>query len=199
MRIRRFLRRNAASVAALAALLACGDGADRSDTATVADSGVAARTTAQPTGAASDVAAIRDYELRMEQVDKYYAASRNIALAMNRMSPEEQAQVEMDSADVDLNGYIARLENSPAINQAIRDAGLTAREFSLILWSMLQSGMASAVLDAQPDVNQDSLAQALNVNMANVRFMREHQSELQRKQDSLDREIESMDTRRDTT
>jgi hypothetical protein len=145
-----------------------------------------------PAGQTTDVGDITRYELRMEQVDKYFAAFRNIAAAMQRMTPEQRERLDMDAGQTDLGGYIARLESEPEINRAIRDAGLTAREFALILWSMLQSGMASAVLQTRPDANEDSLAREMNVNMANVRFLREHDAALRQKQQALEAEMRAM-------
>lgn len=172
--------------------------ADRTDTAgdtSSAAGNVAEGARASEPGqaaASSDAATLADYDLEMGQVDKYFAAYRNIGSALQSMSAEERAQIEFDASDTDLNGYIARLEAQPVLNRAIQQAGLTAREFSLILWSMLQSGMAVAVMETQPNVNEDSLAREMQVNMDNVRFMREHQAEIQQKQQALDQELRSM-------
>jgi hypothetical protein len=177
----------AASAAALVVLLAaCAENVETADTGAAGGEAMAA--SAQTT----DIGDIRDYELRMEQVDKYYAAFRNIAQAMQRMTPAEREQLNTDASTVDLNAYVAKLEQQPEINRAIRDAGLTPREFSLILWSMLQSGMASAVLQTRPNANEDSLAREMNVSMANVRFMREHDAELRQRQQALDVEMRDM-------
>jgi hypothetical protein len=177
----------AASAAALVVLLAaCAENVETADTGAAGGEAMAA--SAQTT----DIGDIRDYELRMEQVDKYYAAFRNIAQAMQRMTPAEREQLNTDASTVDLNAYVAKLEQQPEINRAIRDAGLTPREFSLILWSMLQSGMASAVLQTRPNANDDSLAREMNVSMANVRFMREHDAELRQRQQALDVEMRDM-------
>jgi hypothetical protein len=177
----------AASAAALVVLhAACAENVETADTGAAGGEAMAA--SAQTT----DIGDIRDYELRMEQVDKYYAAFRNIAQAMQRMTPAEREQLNTDASTVDLNAYVAKLEQQPEINRAIRDAGLTPREFSLILWSMLQSGMASAVLQTRPNANEDSLAREMNVSMANVRFMREHDAELRQRQQALDVEMRDM-------
>jgi hypothetical protein len=177
----------AANAAALVVLLAaCAENVETADTGAAGGEAMAA--SAQTT----DIGDIRDYELRMEQVDKYYAAFRNIAQAMQRMTPAEREQLNTDASTVDLNAYVAKLEQQPEINRAIRDAGLTPREFSLILWSMLQSGMASAVLQTRPNANEDSLAREMNVSMANVRFMREHDAELRQRQQALDVEMRDM-------
>jgi hypothetical protein len=128
----------------------------------------------------------------MDQVDKYYAAFGNIAEAMSRMSPAEREALNMDAGQSDLDAYIANLERSPQINSAIRDAGLSAREFSMILWSMLQSGMAAAVLQMRPNDNQDSLVREMNANMDNVEFMREHEAELKQKQQALEARMRAL-------
>lgn len=178
---------------ALAILLgACADSSD-SATDTMAAAGAMEGATASEPGtaaASSDAATLASYELRMEQVDKYFDAFRNIGRALQGMTPAEREALDFEASDTDFNGYVARLESRPALNEAIREAGLTAREFSLVLWSMLQSGMAAAVMQAQPNVDQDSLAAAMQVNMDNVRFMREHEAELQQKQQALDAEME---------
>jgi hypothetical protein len=173
--------------AAFTMLAACAD-----DTDTAVDTGAAAG--AMETGGAetAGIATLANYDLTMDQVDKYFAAFRNMGAAMQRMSPQERETLEFDASNTDFNGYVARLEAHPVIERAIRDAGLSAREFSLVLWSMLQSSMANAVLQAQPDANEDSLARAMQVNMNNVRFMREHEGEIRQKQEALDQEMQEM-------
>ena len=173
---------------ALALFTGC---ADSSDTA-VADSAAGIGAGAASADASGDLRTLANYDLRMEQVNKYYAAFRSIGAAMQGMTPQQREQLDMNANDANLDGYIARLEGQPVINSAIRDAGLSAREFALILWSMLQSGMASAVMQMQPNADKDSLARAMEVNMDNVDFMREHEAELRQKQEALQAELERL-------
>ena len=191
MSVRNFVVSRVACAATVIALLAaCADSADTVDTA--------AAGTAASSDQTTDLADITNYELRMEQVDKYFAAFRNIAAAMQRMTPQQREQLDMDAGQTDLNGYVARLESQPEVNSAIRSAGLSAREFSLILWSMLQSGMASAALQSRPELNEDSLAREMQVNMANVRFIRENEAALREKQQALEAEMRAMGMNEDT-
>ena len=180
------LARLALCTATVAILAGCADGSDSAVDETAESGGAASAT------AADDLRDVSNYELRMEQVDKYYQAFRNIGEAMKDMTPQQRESLEMDASDADLDTYVSRLEGQPAINSAIRDAGLSAREFSLILWSMLQSGMAAAVLDMQPNANQDSIAREMDANMDNVRFIRENEAELRRKQEALQADMEKM-------
>jgi hypothetical protein len=180
------ITRLAFCAATVAALAGCADGSD-ADVEETAEAGGAASATA-----ASDLRDVSNYELRMGQVDKYYEAYRNMGEAMKDMTPQQREALDMDASDADLDTYVSRLEGQPAINSAIRDAGLSAREFSLILWSMLQSGMAAAVLDMQPNANQDSLVREMDANMGNVKFMRDNEAELRRKQEALQADMEKM-------
>ena len=180
------LARLAFCAATVAILAGCADGSDSAVDETTEAGGAASAT------AADDLRDVSNYELRMEQVDKYYQAFRNIGEAMKDMTPQQREALEMDASDTDLDTYVSRLEGQPAVNSAIRDAGLSAREFSLILWSMLQSGMAAAVLDMQPNANQDSIAREMDANMDNVRFLRENEAELRRKQEALQADMEKM-------
>lgn len=190
--------RRALAALALAGLAFTSACADQSDSAV--DTGAAAGTMAEGARASepgqaadsNDAATLAAYDLEMENVDKYFAAYRNIGSALQSMSAQERAQLEFDASDTDLNGYIAKLESQPVLNNAIRQAGLTAREFSLILWSMLQSSMASQVMASQPNADEDSLANAMQVNMDNVRFMRDHEQEIRQKQQALDQELRAM-------
>ncbi|HUF31109.1 MAG TPA: hypothetical protein VMM77_10715 [Gemmatimonadaceae bacterium] len=180
------LIRAAVCVTAVAVFTGCADSSDTS----VGDSATASG--ASTADASGDLRALANYDLRMEQVDKYYAAFRNIGVAMQGMTPQQREALGMDASDQNLDAYISGLESQPAINSAIRDAGLTAREFALILWSMLQSGMASAVMDMQPNADKDSLAREMEVNMDNVNFVRQNEAELRRKQEALQADLERM-------
>ena len=174
-------------------LAACADGSD-----TAVDTAVDTGST-QATAPASGEVELARYELNMEGVNQYFTAFRNMGTAMQGMSAMEREALDFDASDTDFNGYVGRLESQPVLDRAIRDAGLTPREFSLVLWSMLQASMANAVLQAQPAANQDSLAAEMRVNMANVRFMREHEAEIRQKQQQLDAELERLGLASDDT
>ncbi|HSJ63315.1 MAG TPA: hypothetical protein VK922_05325 [Gemmatimonadaceae bacterium] len=52
--------------------------------------------------------------------------------------------------------------------------------------------MASAVLQSRPELNEDSLAREMQVNMANVRFIRENEAVLREKQQALEADMRAM-------
>ena len=72
---------------------------------------------------------------------------------------------------------------------AIRDAGLSPREFMMITMSFLQTGMAAAVAKMHPNANQDSLIRSMKVNPDNVKFYNENEAEITRKARELEDEM----------
>lgn len=134
------------------------------------------------------LADISSYRLTMDKVDRWMNAQRSMARQVAALSPAEReafkARQEQkdDASDADMDEMVQRIESEPMMKAAVRDAGLSPREFTLLTMSMIQTGMATAVLDMRPNDNQDSLARAMKANMDNIRFMRENQAELTRKQ-----------------
>ncbi len=170
---------------------ACGDAADSEGT-DVAESPVA---DAPDGGSDADLADVTNYELTMDRVERYFQASINIGRAMQGMSPAERQafegpedQEEMPSLD----DMAARISANPAVESAVRDAGLTPREYGVIAMSMLQAAMAQAFSAMQPNADPDSLARAAGANPANVAFMRDNAEELGRRQEELAAEMEAL-------
>lgn len=175
-------------VAALLLAVACSS----ENAAPPADSGAAATTAAAAGDGASDLADITNYRLTMDKVDQYYAAQRNMMVAMKDMSPAEREALELENDNPSLDDMARSFESHPAIASAMRDAGLTGREFATITMSMVQSGMAAMALQMRPNDDQDSLAREMQANMANIKFMQENQAALERKQAELRAEMQRL-------
>jgi hypothetical protein len=149
---------------------------------------------AAPSGDA-DLADVTNYELTMDRVEKYFAATVNIGRAMQQMTPAERAafeQTEEQEQMPSLDDMADRISEHPAVESAVRDAGLSPREYGLVAYAMLQAGMAQAVAAMQPGADPDSLARAAGVNPATVAFMRDNAEELGRRQQELAAEMEAL-------
>ena len=181
--------RRAALIAPLLLAAACASDAD-----TAADSaGAAPAAAAAPASTGDDAADITSFELTMERMDRYYAAQRALALRLKDMSPAERESFDVAAdADDSLDDMVRRYEASPTMAAALREAGMSAREFAVMTMSIVQSGMAAAVLQMRPEANQDSLMREMKVNPANVRFMRENEAALQQKQAELQAELQRL-------
>lgn len=178
------MRRTAWLTALLALAAACSAGDDAApDPGTAGD--------AAPAG--DDNAQIAAYELTMDRVNRLFEAQRNIALAVRDMPEGERAAMQnLDMNDATLADFGARLESIPAVDRALEDAGLSGREYATATMAMVSAAMASSVMQMRPNDNHDSLARAMNANLANVEFFREHEAELTRRQQALEAELRGM-------
>jgi hypothetical protein len=166
----------------------CGGGDATRDTAAAAGAGTPA------TIVDADLRDVGTYELTMDKIDKYLAATRNMALAMKGLTPEQREKLKArGDASASLDDYAAQIESEPIARDAVRRAGLSSREFATITMAYLQAGMADAVLQMRPDIkNADSIAREMKANPANVRFVRENRAALDAKFKALEAEMKAM-------
>ena len=181
--------RRVALLAPLLLVVACAPDAD-----TAADSGAAAApAAAAPASTGDDLADVSAYELTMDRMDRFYAVQRALGTRMAAMSPAEREALDIASdADDSIDDTVRKLEGNATMAAALRDAGMSAREFTVLTAAIMQSGMAAAVLQMRPEANQDSLMREMKVNPANVRFLRENEATLQRKQAELQAEMQRL-------
>ena len=184
-------RRFSSVAVALFALAACSKEKTSDSAATTAtpESPAAAAPTAD-----RDLADVTQYKLSMDKIDNYLQAQRNIAAEAASMTPEQRAALEArgkdeSNANASIDEMVKRIETEPMMVAAIKDAGLSAREFTVITFSVMQTGMAAAVLKMRPKDNQDSLMRAMQANPDNVKFYNEHEAEITQKMKSIEGEM----------
>jgi hypothetical protein len=163
---------------------------------TTASTTPAAGTTSSAS-ADAELADVTQYTLTMDKYDKYLAAQRNIALKAKDLSPEERQKFKEgpdseDNSSQSLDDMAKRIESEPLMNAAVRDAGLSPREFAVITMSMMQTAMAAGVLKMRPNDNQDSLIREMKANPANVKFWQANEAELTRKQKAVADEMKRL-------
>ena len=139
---------------------------------------------------------VSSYHLTMDKIDKYIAAERNLAAKAKSMTPEERQALEergdQDSdSDASIDDMVKKFDSEPVLKSSIQDAGLSTREFVMITMSMMQSGMAAAVLKMRPNDNQDSLIRSMQANPENVKFFQEHEAEITQKQKAIEAELKA--------
>jgi hypothetical protein len=156
-----------------------------------------AASTTSSASADAELADVTQYTLTMDKYDKYLAAQRNIALKAKDLSPEERQKFKEgpdseDNSSQSLDDMAKRIESEPLMNAAVRDAGLSPREFAVITMSMMQTAMAAGVLKMRPNDNQDSLIREMKANPANVKFWQANEAELTRKQKAVADEMKRL-------
>jgi hypothetical protein len=178
----------AAAALALASTACAGDDADS------ADSAAGGAPAAEAPSSGDDLTDVSNYRLTMDKVDRYFDAQLAIARRVKDLSPEERAPLEQmeSSANATLQDMANRLESHPATREGLREANISAREFATLTMAMVQAGMAASVLQMRPNDNQDSLAREMKASMENIRFIRENEAELTRKQQELESELREM-------
>ena len=145
----------------------------------------------------ADLADVTNYRLSMDKIDKYIAAQKNIGAKAASLTPAQREALQArndDSSDpnASLNDMVKRIEAEPMMVSAIRDAGLSPREFTMITISMMQTGMAAAVLKMRPTDNQDSLIREMKANPDNIKFYNANEAEITRKAKEVEAEMKKL-------
>jgi len=166
---------------------------DEAPTTTATGAGTPAPASKQ---AEEDLADVTKYRLTMDKFDKYLAASRNIGMKAKSMTPAQRAAMEQrneaNDPNASLDQMVANIEKEPMMVQAIREAGLSPREFTMITISFMQTGMAAAVAKMRPNDNQDSLIRSMQANPDNIKFYNENEAEITRKSKALEAEMKQL-------
>jgi len=145
----------------------------------------------------AELADVQSYRLSMDKIDKMLAAQRILAAKAKAMTPAEREAMEArDESASDpnesLDDMARKIDGEPMLRDAIREAGLSSREYVLITMSMMQTGMADGVLKMRPKDNQDSLIREMKANPDNIKFYREHQAEITAKSKAIEAEMKGV-------
>ena len=176
-------------------LLVAGCGGDKDAAATGGAPAAAPGASTESTD--EQLADISEYKLTMDKYDKYIAAQRNIALKAKDLSAAEKEAFQKRSDargdnNESLDDMVRNIESEPLMNSAVREAGLSAREFTMITMAMMQTAMAYSVAKMRPKDNQDSLIREMKANPDNVKFWQANEAEITRKQKALEAEMKQL-------
>lgn len=192
------LRRRLAAVvtaftlAALGALAACSKSdAGRRGAADSAAAPLAAVPASSPSAAAiaagqRDLQLLEDYKLSMATMDRWYRAMHNVA-GVVKAHPELKDSFATDGTS-SIDEETTRIEGMPEFRKAINDAGMSVREFELVMWTTMQAGVAQGAIDA--GANRDSIIRNVKVSPDNLAFMKEHAAELKARQQKMEAELD---------
>ncbi len=86
----------------------------------------------------SDLEQLQDFKLSMPRMQKWVQAQRNlVALSKARPDLEGSYQVEKNAS---IDQQVAALEGHADVRKAVRDAGVSPREFTLTPWGLHAGG-----------------------------------------------------------
>lgn len=183
----------AASFSGLLALAACTkDNSSQPAAATSASTAAASSTQAD-----EDLSDITRYRLSMDKIDKYIQSQKNLAAKVKSMSPAEREAFknndDVADANASIDEMVAKIDKQPVMAEAIKSAGLSTREWVMVTMSMMQTGMAAAVVKMRPNDNQDSLMREMKVNPENVKWYTEHEAEITAKTKAIEAEMKALE------
>ncbi len=142
------------------------------------DTDVAAPATTGSRSLDSDLEQVQDFKLSMPRMQKWAQAGRNlVALSKARPDLESSYKVEQNAS---LDQQVAALEGHPEVRKAVKDAGLSPREFTMISFAYMQAATAQSVGRMPPGRTRDSVMQSLKVHPDNVTFIQSNRSELEK-------------------
>jgi hypothetical protein len=127
---------------------------------------------------------VSNYRLTTAAMQKFVTATQ----ALHKLEDEDLQVAEqfenLDEDNVELAQIAAALDSEPRVKSAINGAGLTSREYVTFMFSMIQTMITAAMLDA---TGENALAQIENsVLKQNVQFFREHREEFEAMGEALD-------------
>lgn len=172
-------------------LLGCGGSAASDNEAGSAAPGAAGNRVAPraPGDMQADMAELADYQLNMEDLEKYTVAQMNMLKAGRATGgPDDESGDESEGeTDADgnmapeedantLGGMEAKVESTPFMRKAVEDAGLDAREYATISLTYMTSAMAAGLVKAGRPV--DSVAALMKVNPDNVNWILQNEAKV---------------------
>jgi hypothetical protein len=125
---------------------------------------------------AADAAELKGYRLTMPKVEAWAKASVAIAEAMKaKVASGDTVSDDADEGESagSLDDVAARLQREPTVRRALRSAGISAREYSIVGLVLMQAMMAEAMMRQNPTVKLGE------VNPANVQFVKTNRARLE--------------------
>jgi hypothetical protein len=164
---------------------------------TAATSSASTPASASQSQSDEDLQDVSKYKLSMDKIDKYIQSQKNMAAKVKSMSPAEREAFSSrdiaSDANASLDDMVAKIDKEPVMVEAIKSAGLSTREWVLVTMSMMQTGMAAAVLKMRPNDNQDSLMREMKVNPDNIKFYNEHEAEITAKTKAIEADMKALE------
>lgn len=122
-----------------------------------------------------DLETLSTYELTMEDLHKWARANTAVS-AITRQRPDLEEQMAINPEEASIDGLADKLNNVPDVRDAIQSNGLSARQFTVITFTVMQVAMAQMAL--QQGVPADSFAARAGINPGNLDFYEANRVEI---------------------
>lgn len=130
-----------------------------------------------------DITEVAEYRLTMDAVQKMHRAQLNIYEAMQQ-DPQLAQMASMSAEEFSLDAMEQRFGSVPGIRTAIEEAGLSVREYGVIMLALFQASFAQASLEM--GAQRDTVLAATHMNPDNLEFVEQNRDALRQMQDELE-------------
>lgn len=133
----------------------------------------------------ADTRAINAYTLTMPKVEAWMNATLDMYKAAKAKAAAEGEDGASEDEDDDASGNesldetAARINRMPEARRALRAAGLTAREYTLVSLTLMQAMMADAMMRQYPKMERPK------INQANLAFVQKNRAHLEARMNAL--------------
>jgi len=131
----------------------------------------------------ADIVEVAEYRLTMDVVQKMHRAQLNIYAAMEQ-NPQLAQMASMSAEQFSLDAMEERFGSVPEIRSAIEEAGLSVREYGVIMLALFQASFAQASLEM--GAQRDTVLAATHMNPDNLEFVEQNRDALRQMQDDLE-------------
>jgi len=129
----------------------------------------------------ADESAIRSYSLTMSKFEAWVAATAATQRALEAL-PEGEARAVRIGADGSIDRVAGIYDRIPSLRSAVRDHGLTTREFTVFGLALIQALTVNAALRYNPNG-----AKPDQVNPANLKFVEANRAVIEERMRSMGR------------
>jgi hypothetical protein len=121
---------------------------------------------------------ISRHQLTTADLRKLTRAHENMKRLVQQQRAAPESEEEFAPGAESLSDIAAEIERTPQMRKAVEDAGLTARQYALMSFALMQASVADLLV--KQGAKPDSVASELGIHPANLRFVREHEAEIAR-------------------
>jgi hypothetical protein len=125
----------------------------------------------------ADLKAVAATTLTMPKYKQYLDAT--VTLASVAAKNPGLAEGMKDGGEKSIDDQVKAIESNPQVKAAVTSTGLTARDYVLTQWALLQTGMAYAMTKGT-GATQDDMIKKAGVSKANMDFYAKNEAEINR-------------------
>lgn len=122
-----------------------------------------------------DLETLSNYKLTMDDLHKWARANTAVS-AIARQRPDLEEEMATNAEEASIEGMADKLNSVPDVREAIESNGLSARQFTVITFTVMQVAMAQMAL--QQGVPADSFAARAGINPGNLEFYEANRVEI---------------------